>query len=114
MIGNILTYLAATLPPIPTGFWDRHPKKRRDDYGEHWLRLIFQKITHLTDDFEKSSLLQPIYQKVFMPIAESNGIDRPILARFAVIIAHIVKVLSSRTSLWTFSLAPSRQAVSGN
>jgi hypothetical protein len=24
--GGILTYLAAVLPPIPTGFWDSHPK----------------------------------------------------------------------------------------
>ena len=27
LAGSILTYLAATLPPIPTGFWDRHPKR---------------------------------------------------------------------------------------
>jgi hypothetical protein len=26
LAGSILTYLAATLPPIPTGFWDRKPK----------------------------------------------------------------------------------------
>jgi hypothetical protein len=26
LAGSMLTYLAATLPPIPTGFWDRHPK----------------------------------------------------------------------------------------
>lgn len=26
MAGSIQTYLAATLPPIPTGFWDRNPK----------------------------------------------------------------------------------------
>ncbi len=27
LAGSILTYLAAILPPIPTGFWDRHPKR---------------------------------------------------------------------------------------
>jgi hypothetical protein len=27
LAGSIQTYLAATLPPIPTGFWDRHPKR---------------------------------------------------------------------------------------
>lgn len=27
LTGNILTYLAAVLPPIPTGFWDRHPQR---------------------------------------------------------------------------------------
>jgi hypothetical protein len=26
LAGSILTYLAATLPPIPTGFWDRQPR----------------------------------------------------------------------------------------
>ena len=26
LAGSILTYLAATLPPIPTGFWDHNPK----------------------------------------------------------------------------------------
>jgi len=27
LAGSILTYLAATLPPIATGFWDRNPKR---------------------------------------------------------------------------------------
>ena len=27
LAGSILTYLAATLPPVPTGFWDRIPKR---------------------------------------------------------------------------------------
>ncbi len=27
LAGNVLTYLAATLPAIPTGFWDREPKR---------------------------------------------------------------------------------------
>jgi hypothetical protein len=26
LAGSMLTYMAATLPPIPTGFWDRQPK----------------------------------------------------------------------------------------
>jgi hypothetical protein len=26
IVGTILTYLAAALPPIPTGFWDKQPK----------------------------------------------------------------------------------------
>ncbi len=27
LVANILTYLAAVLPPLPTGFWDRQPKR---------------------------------------------------------------------------------------
>lgn len=28
LMGNVLTIMAAVLPPMPTGYWDRHPKKR--------------------------------------------------------------------------------------
>jgi hypothetical protein len=69
LTGNILTYLAAVLPPVPTGFWDRRPKKRRDGCAACWPRQIFPKLTHLMGDFEKSGLLQIIYPKEFWPIA---------------------------------------------
>jgi hypothetical protein len=69
LTGNILTYLAAILPPIPTGFWDRHPKKRRDGFGEPYPRLIFPKLILLTGDFEKNSLLQRTYPKGLQLIA---------------------------------------------
>jgi len=29
LVGNVLTHLAAALPPLPTGFWDQRPKKSR-------------------------------------------------------------------------------------
>lgn len=33
LAANILTYLAAVLPPLPTGFWDRRPRRTPG-----WLR----------------------------------------------------------------------------
>lgn len=33
LVGNILTYLAATLATIPSGFWDTNPKKRQAGYA---------------------------------------------------------------------------------
>lgn len=45
IVGSILTYLAAALPPIPTGFWDKQPKATpgrlrrllaRVDFPEHY------------------------------------------------------------------------------
>ena len=69
LAGNILTYLAAVLPPIPTGFWDRRPKKRRDGFGEPYPRLIFPKLTHLMGDFEKNSPLQRTYPRELQLIA---------------------------------------------
>lgn len=63
LVGNILTYLAAVLPPIPTGFWDRHPKKHPVAYGASWPAVIFQSLPWRTHDFGKSSLLQLIYPR---------------------------------------------------
>jgi hypothetical protein len=65
LVGNILTWLAALLPPQPTGYWDRHPKKHPVGYGASWPRLFMQKMPFLTSNFEKSSRQPPIYQRVF-------------------------------------------------
>lgn len=64
LVGNILTYLATVLPPIPTGFWDRHPKKRPVVYDASWPRAISQSLFWKTHDFGKSSPSQAICPKV--------------------------------------------------
>ena len=74
LAGNILTYLAATLPPMPTGFWDRCPKKRPDACGGSWPRLIFQFKPFLMGNFGKSSRLHTTYQRALTLIAAKNGI----------------------------------------
>jgi len=74
LVGNILTYLAATLPPMPTGFWDRCPKKRLVGCGASWPRLIFQRITFLMGNFGKSSQLQTTCRRVSRLIGVENGI----------------------------------------
>jgi hypothetical protein len=68
LVGNILTWLAILLPPQPTGYWDRHPKKRRGGYAGSWPRLFFQKISFLRGNFEKSGRRQTIYQRELMLI----------------------------------------------
>lgn len=63
LLGNILTYLAAILPPLPTGFWDRRPKKRQDVcVGSYRLRN-FLKMPLWTPNFAKRRQLQPICRK---------------------------------------------------
>jgi len=74
LAANILTYLAATLPPMPTGFWDRRPKKRRDVFGVSWLRLIFQEMPLIRGNFGKSGRLQTICPRVFWLIGGKNDI----------------------------------------
>jgi hypothetical protein len=73
LAGNILTFLAAILPPMPTGFWDRRPKKRQGDCVGSWPRLIFPKLPFLRGNFGKRSLLPAIYQRVLWLIDDENG-----------------------------------------
>ena len=41
--GAIVTYLAATLPAVPTGFWDRHPKPTSGRLRRLLARVHFPK-----------------------------------------------------------------------
>jgi hypothetical protein len=68
LVGNILTWLAVLLPPQPTGYWDRYPKKRQAGYGGSWRRPFFQMSPFLRGNFEKSGRRQTIYQKELMLI----------------------------------------------
>ena len=43
IVGGILTYLAAALPPIPTGFWDKQPKATPGRLRRLLARLDFPK-----------------------------------------------------------------------
>lgn len=88
LVGNILTWLAVLLPPQPSGYWDRHPKKHRGDYAGSWQGLFFQMICFLSDNFEKSVRLQTIYQKELLLIDEKSAYKGP----NRLVWAHIVKV----------------------
>lgn len=57
---NLLTWLAATSPAFPSGYWDRHPKKRPVASVATWHALFFQKSSFLRAEFEKSARLPPI------------------------------------------------------
>jgi hypothetical protein len=69
LLGNILTYLATVLPPLPTGFWDRHPKKQPVACGGFWRVRNFLKMPSLTLNFVKRPRLRPIYPRVWPLIA---------------------------------------------
>lgn len=77
LAGNILTYLAAVLPPMPTGFWDQHPKKRRAASAGSWLAPIFSLSTKNMADFAKRTHSPSIYPRVLRVIAAENGILDP-------------------------------------
>lgn len=45
LAGSIQTYLAATLPPIPTGFWDRNPQRTPGRLRRWLARVTFSDLT---------------------------------------------------------------------
>ena len=44
LVGNVLSYLALVLPPMPTGFWDRCPKKTTGRLRRRLARAHFPKV----------------------------------------------------------------------
>lgn len=53
LTGNILTHLAATLPPMPTGFWDREPKATPGRLRRVLSRAIFPNLDQLPPELRK-------------------------------------------------------------
>ena len=79
LVANILTYLAATLPPLPTGFWERQPKKRQVASVAAWLGLIFHMITHFTANFAKNSPIPTICPRALRLAGwQNHRSDRPL------------------------------------
>jgi hypothetical protein len=114
LAGNILTYLAAVLPPVPSGFWDRHPKKHQVAFGALWNKQIFQMITRWTANFVKSARTQPIYPKVVMPVDKPKPQLDPIFATDSRFFVSPVNVLATRSPLWLLSPAYTTAGLSRN
>jgi hypothetical protein len=55
LAGSIVTYLAATLPAIPTGFWDRQPKPTPGRLRRFLNRLPFPESYPLPERFRKKN-----------------------------------------------------------
>ena len=64
LMGNVLTIMAVQLPPAPSGYWDRRPKKRRDACEERWAGRNFQTRTPWRSEFGKKRRLAPTYRAV--------------------------------------------------
>lgn len=75
-VGNLLTWLALTLPAFPSGFWDRHPKKRPVALEGSWLKPLFQKMPYFLVEFVERHLFPTIYQRELRRIGALKT-DRP-------------------------------------
>lgn len=68
LLGNVLTIAATLLPPLPSGYWDRHPKKRPVGSGGHWPAPVFPILTRLMGEFEKRPLIPTTYPRELLHI----------------------------------------------
>ena len=83
LAGAIITYLAATLPAVPTGFWDRQPKPTPG----RLRRLLaetppaYAGVTLCPNDFGKRSRSSTTCPRASGGIAELNGSSTPGIRR---------------------------------
>ncbi|MBV7334416.1 hypothetical protein KFU94_40505 [Chloroflexi bacterium TSY] len=96
LAGNLLSHLAASLPPIPTGYWDREPQATRQA-APRSLECSFPTPDQLDPDFRKRPRFHTIYLKAFSLIAASM----PLLK----LAEHYFYILS-RFSGWILFSAP--------
>ena len=71
LLANVLTYLATTLPVMPTGFWDKRPKKVLAACVGCYMRRNFLKMPYWIPKFEKRGRLRLIYRRVW-PLIEGR------------------------------------------
>ena len=55
MAGSILSFLAATLPPTPTGFWDKKPKRTPGRFRRTLAGQAFPKVANLSGRLRKKN-----------------------------------------------------------
>ena len=55
MAGSILSFLAATLPATPTGFWDRKPKRTPGRFRRTLAGQTFPKLANLSERLRKKN-----------------------------------------------------------
>ena len=55
LAGNILSHLAASLPPIPTGYWDRDPKSTPGRLRRALSREVFPSLDQLDPELRKKN-----------------------------------------------------------
>lgn len=82
LMGNILTVMATLLPPMPSGYWDRHPKKRPDACGVHWNRRLFQILTPFRSEFGKKRHERTTYPRESRRIGACRRSFQPTTASF--------------------------------
>ena len=64
LAGSLLSFLSATMPATPTGFWDRQPKRTPGRFRRTLAHQAFPELPQVYRQLRKRTLPLPIYPKV--------------------------------------------------
>jgi hypothetical protein len=53
LVGSILSFLAASFPPVPTGFWDKNPKRTPGRFRRQLMGKPFPRVAELPRRFRE-------------------------------------------------------------
>lgn len=73
LAGSILSFLAATMPATPTGFWDRKPKRTPGRFRRTLAGHPFPKVAHLSERLRKKNSVTAHLPKGFMARIPKNA-----------------------------------------
>ena len=76
MAGSILSFLAATMPATPTGFWDRNPKRTPGRFRRTLIGQPFPEVAHLSERLRKKNSATAHLPKGFMARIAKNSSAR--------------------------------------
>ncbi len=77
LAGSILSFLAATLPPTPTGFWDRKPKRTPGRFRRTLALQPFPKVAHLSGRLRKKNSVTAHLPKGCLAQPSKNALPTP-------------------------------------
>jgi hypothetical protein len=75
--GSILSFLAATAPASPTGFWDTHPKPTPGRFRRRLFGMPFPKTDPLPDHFRKKNAATAHLPKGFFTMRPIHPVSSP-------------------------------------
>ena len=77
LAGSILTHVAAVLPPIPSGFWDRKPKATPGRLRRLLGQADFPTLADFDPQLRKKAPSPTIYPRALTVIVVKNGLHDP-------------------------------------
>ena len=79
LAGSILSFLAATSPAIPTGFWDRKPRRTPGRFRRHLAGKPFPKDAVLSDRLREKHSVTAHLPKGFLARSAKSAVPAPFL-----------------------------------